>query len=409
MHANNYQGIPAKDQRIWNQSQHFYETISQATALPLVGGFLFSLFDKWQEIKQFYPKRDLSSPNFQTKQTYGLINKGWGKNLIETLNEDPKPLVTTFFVPAFMAEEHDYRGEIYCIICDTDIARNWAPLNPVSSRIQYLVPTSRAVERLQLYGVKSKNIFLTGFPLPKENIGGRDIKMIKTDLAVRIANLDPARRFIDNYASVLRENIGEQVFRHDADVRVRLTFAVGGAGAQKKLGGAILESLREKIKRRALRLNLIAGTRNDVYRYFCSVIDSLGLKRHLHKDIEIIYDETKTGYFEKFNTVLRATDILWTKPSELSFYCALGIPIIIAPPIGSQEVFNHKWLVSIGSGIDQEDPRYTNEWLFDWLDSGWLAEAAYHGFIDAPKLGTYNIEEVVLGQRTHKEGRVELL
>ena len=28
---------------------------------------------------------------------------------------------------------------------------------------------------------------------------------------------------------------------------------------------------------------------------------------------------------------MRTTDILWTKPSELSFYCGLGIPIIMAP------------------------------------------------------------------------------
>ena len=28
---------------------------------------------------------------------------------------------------------------------------------------------------------------------------------------------------------------------------------------------------------------------------------------------------------------MRTTDILWTKPSELSFYCGLGIPIVMAP------------------------------------------------------------------------------
>ena len=102
--------------------------------------------------------------------------------------------------------------------------------------------------------------------------------------------------------------------------------------------------------------------------------------------------------FKKFNKALRATDILWTKPSELSFYTALGLPIIIAPPIGSQEIFNRTWLRTIGAGASQYPPRYTNEWLFDWVESGWFAEAVMEGFIEAPKFGTYNIEKILDGK-----------
>jgi len=98
------------------------------------------------------------------------------------------------------------------------------------------------------------------------------------------------------------------------------------------------------------------------------------------------------------------TDILWTKPSELSFYAGLGLPIIIAPTVGSQEEFNKEWLISIGAGVEQQDPRYVNEWLADWLDSGWLAEAAMNGFLNAPHKGAYHMEEVVLkGKRSEIE------
>ena len=97
--------------------------------------------------------------------------------------------------------------------------------------------------------------------------------------------------------------------------------------------------------------------------------------------------------------MLHTTDILWTKPSELSFYTALGLPIIIAPPIGAQEYYNKKWLMNIGSGFPQEKPEYTAEWLADWLESGRLAEAAFEGFLEAPSLGTYNIEKVVFSRR----------
>ena len=57
--------------------------------------------------------------------------------------------------------------------------------------------------------------------------------------------------------------------------------------------------------------------------------------------------------------------------------------------------FNKIWLKTVGAGIAQDNPKYTNEWLFEWLDSGWLAEAAMEGYIDAPKYGAYNIAQII--------------
>jgi len=111
--------------------------------------------------------------------------------------------------------------------------------------------------------------------------------------------------------------------------------------------------------------------------------------------IEIIFDNDIEGYFRKINFALRKTDILWTKPSELSFYSSLGIPIIIAPPIGSQEEFNKRWLLKSGFGDLQENPNHTEQWLFDWLNQGYLAEHAMEGFIEGEKLGTYNISRII--------------
>jgi hypothetical protein len=96
-----------------------------------------------------------------------------------------------------------------------------------------------------------------------------------------------------------------------------------------------------------------------------------------------------------FKSVLRTTDILWTKPSELSFYAALGIPIVMTPALGSQETFNRTWLQDIQTGIRQMNPEYTDEWLFHLLKKGHLAEAAWSGFLKARKLGTYKILEVL--------------
>jgi len=43
----------------------------------------------------------------------------------------------------------------------------------------------------------------------------------------------------------------------------------------------------------------------------------------------------------------------------------------------------------------QENPKYVEQWFFDYLDSGRLAEAAMQGFMEAEKLGVFNIEKII--------------
>jgi hypothetical protein len=71
------------------------------------------------------------------------------------------------------------------------------------------------------------------------------------------------------------------------------------------------------------------------------------------------------------------------------------LPIIVSPPLGSQEEFNKRWLLKSGFGLSQENPKYTSQWLFDWLEHGYLAEAAIESFLEGEKLGTFNIEKII--------------
>ena len=395
INANSYQGIPERDRKIWETTRKFYEFISNFRRTPLIGKTVFSIYNEFQKILSFYPKRDLSKPNFLLNQIFSLIEKGWGKDLIEKLKRKPLPLISTFFTPAFMAEFFNYPGEIFCIICDADISRTWAPLNPKLSKIKYFAPNTRVVERLKLYGVKPKNIFLTGYPLPLENIGTEKLKILKHDLSHRILNLDPEKKYLKLYQSLIKKYLGR--LPKKSNHLLTIMFAVGGAGAQKEVGMKILKSLTKRIKAREIKVILVAGIRKKVKEYFLKNIKDLGLKSNLNKNIEIIFAPNIESYFQKFNQALRQTDILWTKPSELSFYTALGLPIIIAPSIGSQEDFNRKWLRRLGSGMIQESPNYTNQWLFDLLDTGWFAEADMQGFVEGEKLGTLNIKKICCG------------
>ena len=394
ININDYPGISPKDRKIWETARRFYEGVSRFKRVPLVGEFAFFLFDQSQKIFSFYPKRDLSKPNLQIKQIFSLINKGWGKDFIEKCREKggKLPLISTFFTPAFMAEEFNYPGKIFCIICDADISRTWAPLNPKKSRIKYFAPNERVLERLKLYGIKKNNIFLTGYPLPEELVGDEKIEILKENLRHRLFNLDPQKKFLSNYQPLIKKHLG--ALPQKPNHPLTLMFAVGGAGAQKEIGIKIVKTLARKINnksaRRRIKVILVAGIKEKVKEYFKKNTQDL--------KVEIIFGKNIREYFQKFNQALKKTDILWTKPSELSFYSALGLPIIVAPAIGSQENFNKRWLLKSGFGLEQEDPSHVDEWLFDWIHQGYLAEAALEGFIEGEKLGTRKIKKIIQNQ-----------
>jgi hypothetical protein len=393
--ANDYPGMPEADRAIWERTRRFYELISNVERTPLVGRIAFAAFDLLQRILRFYPRRDLSSPDWNVRAIYSLIRQGWGKDLIARLGRRSPalPIVTTFFTPAFMAEHFDYPGEIYCTVCDADVARVWASLSPRSSRIRYFAPNGRVAERLALYGVDSANVFLTGYPLPEENTGDQSLGILKEDLRRRILRLDPTGTFLARYGSLVTEKLGALPARTNEPPTI--LFSIGGAGAQKEIGAALVGSLRRQLARNEVRVVLAAGVKPLVRDYLEKAVRDLGLPAYAGASVEILFADCIDEYFRRFNLALRSADVLWTKPSELSFFTALGLPIVMAPPLGSQEQANREWLLGVGSAVSQQDARYADEWLTDLVKTGWLAEAAMQGFVDGTQLGTFAIRAVV--------------
>ena len=70
INANSYQGIPIKDKRFWQQTRSLYEFISRFKMVPFLGGFVFSIMDRFQKIMTYYPKRDLSRPDLSLKNIF---------------------------------------------------------------------------------------------------------------------------------------------------------------------------------------------------------------------------------------------------------------------------------------------------------------------------------------------------
>lgn len=391
--ANNYPGIPKKDKKTWSKGRGIYEWISRMRELPFLGEKLFSIMNSFQRIDHFYPKRDLSAPIFQVNYIYRLIKKGWGKHLIQELNKNPLPLITTFFTPAFFAEEHGYQGPIYCLCTDTDVSRAWVPQDPKKSRIIYFAPSHRVYERLMEYGVPEERIIRTGFPFPKELTDEK----LKSIVHRRIIRLDPSGKFRAKYQHAISPVLGTGIQGSTSDP-VSIAFAIGGANAQYQIGLDIIKSLVPDIKSGKFSIKLIAGVSKKIYDIFDKVLTERGLDPYRGKGVDIIFNPDKQKYFEEFSQVLIDTDILWTKPSELSFYAGLGLPILIAPTLGSQEEYNQDWLELMNAGTTQCNPEYSSEWLSDWLNLGIFAGMAFNGYLNIQKNGTENIEKAVFNK-----------
>lgn len=386
--ANSDEIVAPGERRLWEKLQGFYEGVSRFSRVPVIGPPLWRAYDRLQAIGPHYTFSDLTKPTFGSMRLHRLIRRGFAGSVAEyTRKREELPLLTTFFAVA-LAADHARRKNVFCVVTDTDVNRVWVAPKPKESGIIYLAPMPLNRARLLKYGVPEENIFVTGFPLPEENVAAAP-----TDLMRRITALDTRGRFRKKYSEILKFAPGAE---QDAAARpLTITYAVGGAGAQAEVARDILASLAPQIREGRARLNLVAGVRPEVSRYFQQIIHELGLDGEIGRGIHILHAPTKTEYFEKFNRLLHGTDVLWTKPSELCFYAALGIPIIMSPPLGAHEERNQAWLIKLGAGQKQEDPRATAEWLADWCQYGLLAYNAFNGFFHAPRHGTRNIKRLL--------------
>jgi hypothetical protein len=395
--------ISASEKILWGRMMRVYEFLSRAKGIPFIGNPVFNILDSFLRIPSFYPMRNLSNRTFQVNLLESSIKQGLCSGMLKKIHTKHLPLVTSFFAPAIAADMDGY-DSIFCIICDADLNRVWVAKEPWESRIIYFAPCGKAAQRLLAYGVPSDRIFTTGFPLSIELLGDKDLGVLKSDLAQRLFYLDPNNRFWPLHDKNVEYFLGEDNCKFKNDRKLTITYCVGGAGAQKEIGRAIAQSLKKRLKAGEITLNLAAGTKPIVRDYFENVKKEI---EEGSENINIIYAEKLEDYFDMFDKAMHTTDIIWTKPSELSFYSGLGIPIIMCPPIGSQEHFNTQWLYEIHAGIKQENPEYTDQWLYDFLNNGRFAEAAWYGFLKARKLGAYKIIEILeTGKMTREDSPI---
>ncbi len=381
------------ERALWDAVRFAHSWSSRGSELPVVGPTVRSALDSVTMIPPLHPYRDLAGPSLATRGLDALIHRGFGESLAHHLRDAGAPLLTTFYAPAIVADRRGVDG-VYCVVTDADINRVWAPLDARESSIRYLAPSPRVVRRLRAFGVPRSQIAFTGFPLPHALVGGRDLPALRENLGPRLVRLDPKGRFRASCHHELAHFFAELGKDHERRPPL-LTFAVGGAGAQSGLVDAFLPSIRSLLVSGRIRLALVAGTHAEVAARFHRALRTVELEAHIGKGITILSAKDMETYFERFDALLAETDILWTKPSEMTFYAALGIPLLLTAPVGVHERFNRRYAREHGVGLKQRNPRHVGDRIHELLSDGTLAAAAWSGFLRLPKFGTYRVLEEV--------------
>ncbi len=377
------------ERKVWDRVRGAYEWTSRASQIPVLGRPFRWVLDAATDIPHLHPHRDLSASTQGVSALERLVRRGLGRGLVARMRETGEPLVATFYSPAIAADAAGL-GNVWCIITDSDINRVWAPREAARTGIRYLVPSPRAGRRLRSYGVPENRITFTGFPLPHELVGGAELPFLRRNLAARLVRLDPLGTFRRDHREELASFLGPLPAEEEGRAPT-LTFAVGGAGAQAAMAAAFLPGMRRAIEEGKLRLVLVAGVRPQVEARFRESIRDAGLEGALGQGLEILRADSLDDYFDRFDEALARTDALWTKPSELSFYAALGLPLVFAPPVGVHERYNRRWVRESGAGVVQRDPSAAWQWFSDWMEDGTLAGAAWSGFVRLPKHGLQRI------------------
>jgi len=319
-----------------------------------------------------------------------LLRKGLGATLAAHLQATGAPLLTTYFATAIMADHHG-APSVHCLATDVDLNRAWVSAEPRRTRIHYLTPSRRALKRLVSYGVPRERIEFTGFPLPHELVGGMDLPVLKRNLAARLVRLDRKGYFRAQTRNEIQQFLGPLPAEEEGRAPLAV-FAVGGAGAQTDLARHLLPSLKPLIEEGKLRLCLVAGVRPEVAARFSAAIEEAGLGHRLGEEVTLLFEPALDRYFRRFNELLAETDLLLTKPSELVFFGALGLPLVLSRPVGIHEGYNRRWAIENGAGLKMRDAGW---WIREWLSEGVLAAAAWFGFLRLPKFGLYQILEAM--------------
>lgn len=209
----------------------------------------------------------------------------------------------------------------------------------------------------------------------------------------------------------------ELVFNLEADCKKRLRriennepkrilLTIGGAGAQRELFGQIIKKLLPEVKKKRVVLLINVGDYKSVWENLVLDIPELIILAEQHFDdweetqsiaeqldgtlegVHVFYHEDIFAAVYATNLLMRRTDLMITKPSELSFY---PVPKLLIKRVGGHEAWGAIRSAEIGDGtIECGTSDYAIQMLEMILSEKTVMRKFSEHILEAHKNGVYD-------------------
>ena len=202
----------------------------------------------------------------------------------------------------------------------------------------------------------------------------------------------------------------------------RILLTVGGAGAQKEIFVKIIEKVLPLVKENKVVLYINVGDHSTVWEGLCKDIPELDSISEKYfddwkktcafaekalgnevKGVHAFYNKEIFAAVYSTNLLMRSTDILVTKPSELSFY---PVPKLLIKRVGGHEAWGAIRSAEVGDGtIECGEIDRALQMLKLMLSSDEILTMLTQNIIKANSIGIYNgaykvVELAVNGRRS---------
>ena len=195
---------------------------------------------------------------------------------------------------------------------------------------------------------------------------------------------------------------------------LRFLFTIGGAGAQGEFFASIIKTLLPYVKQNKACIYINCGDYENVWTMLQNMIPELsdgsapvtthfndwkeelkfadraieGLETESGCGIHAFCNKDVFGAVYITNLLMRASDILVTKPSELAFY---PVPKLFIRRIGGHEMWGAIHSAELGDGTQEcERPEYACAVVQMIMQEPSLIEGMCNNIIQQKKLGTYD-------------------
>ena len=377
---------------IWMDLNSFNKTT--CTKIISSQNDLYSLGSRLSQKSKLFNKfywEPLNSEGFR-KLTYNAVDQAASSLMTPVFTDIPKdiPFIATHAWPS-QAAVHAGMKNVLNAIPD-----NW--------------PMALHLSEGALHAVQTHSSYL-GYKVLRGMAGKKVLKSMKENDIIYTGH------YIDHeLVSNIEEDCKNRIERIKTQKPMRFLLTVGGAGAQGEFFIGIIKSLLPYIKENKASLFVNVGDHKNVWETFEKKIPELaqfskeGLcKTHfedfaevktfsesltsnentdLAKGIHIFYDKDIFSAVYSTNLLMRISDVLITKPSELAFY---PIPKIHIKRVGGHEMWGAIHSAEIGDGTYEcETVESAVTMITEFLEKPEILEKMCNNIVEAKKAGIYN-------------------